>query len=47
MLSKILCRVWNLCGDGPITTAEALALTHPPIADCARYDALRGSHAAA
>jgi hypothetical protein len=30
-----------------ITTAEALALTHPPIADCARYDALRGSHAAA
>ena len=30
-----------------ITTAQALALTHPPIADCARYDLLRGSRAAA
>lgn len=30
-----------------ITTAEALALAHPPIADCARYDRLRGSRAAA
>jgi hypothetical protein len=30
-----------------ITTAEALALAHPPLADCARYDLLRGSHAAA
>jgi hypothetical protein len=30
-----------------ITTSEALALTHAPIADCARYDLLRGSHAAA
>ena len=30
-----------------ITTAEALVLTHPPVADCARYDTLRGSHAAA
>jgi hypothetical protein len=30
-----------------ITTAEALALAHPPVADCARYDLLRGSHAAA
>ena len=31
----------------PITTTEALTLTHPPLADCARYDALRGAHAAA
>ena len=31
----------------PITTSEALALRHPPIADCARYDMLRGSRAAA
>ena len=31
----------------PITTSEALALSHPPLADCARYDRLRGSHAAA
>ena len=30
-----------------ITTAQALALTHPPIADCARYDRLRGPRAAA
>jgi hypothetical protein len=30
-----------------IATAEALALAHPPIADCARYDALRVRHAAA
>jgi hypothetical protein len=30
-----------------ITTDEALALVHPPIADCARYDALRVRHAAA
>jgi len=31
----------------PITTSEALALRHPPIADCARYDLLRGSRATA
>jgi len=31
----------------PITTTEALALRHPPVADCARYDRLRGSRAAA
>jgi transposase len=30
----------------PITTSEALALRQPPIADCARYDRLRGAHAA-
>ncbi|NIJ67273.1 transposase [Sphingomonas leidyi] len=30
-----------------IVTPEDLALTHPPIADCARYDRLRGLHAAA
>ena len=30
-----------------ITTSQALALSHPPIADCARYDLLRGSRAAA
>jgi hypothetical protein len=26
---------------------QALALAHPPVADCARYDRLRGSRAAA
>jgi transposase len=30
-----------------ITTSQALALACPPIADCARYDLLRGSRAAA
>ena len=30
-----------------ITTSQALALSHPPVADCARYDRLRGVHAAA
>ena len=30
-----------------IARPEDLALTHPPIADCARYDRLRGLHAAA
>ena len=30
-----------------ISTSAALALATPPIADCARYDALRGSRAAA
>jgi len=28
-------------------TPEDLALMHPPIANCARYDSLRGIHAAA
>ena len=30
-----------------ITTSEALQLRYPPVADCARYDRLRGSHATA
>ncbi|WP_084690915.1 IS21 family transposase [Sphingomonas sp. SRS2] len=30
-----------------IITPEDLALTHPPIANCARYDSLRGTRAAA
>jgi len=30
-----------------IATSEALALSHPPTADCARYDLLRGARAAA
>jgi transposase len=29
-----------------IVTAEDLALAHPPVADCARYDGLRGFYAA-
>ena len=42
------------CDDGnahtrPLTivTSEDLALVHPPVADCERYDQLRGLHAAA
>jgi hypothetical protein len=30
-----------------IVTSEALTLAHPPVADCARYDLLRGARAAA
>ena len=30
-----------------IVTPQSLALTHPPVADCARYDRLRGLDAAA
>ena len=30
-----------------IVTSEDLALVHPPVADCERYDQLRGLHAAA
>ena len=30
-----------------IVTSEDLELMHPPIANCARYDSLRGLHAAA
>ena len=30
-----------------IVTSEDLELEHPPLADCGRYDQLRGLHAAA
>jgi hypothetical protein len=30
-----------------ITASSALTLAHAPVADCARYDLLRGRHAAA
>lgn len=30
-----------------IATPEDMALMHPPVADCARYDSLRDTHAAA
>lgn len=30
-----------------IVTPEDMTLRHPPVADCARYDNLRGAHAAA
>jgi len=30
-----------------IVTPEDMALMHPPVADCARYDSLRDTHAAA
>ena len=30
-----------------IVTSEALALAHPPVADCGRYDLVRGVRAAA
>jgi transposase len=47
LIITILARRREPPAPAPITTSEALALRHPPIADCARYDQLRGSHAAA
>ena len=47
VILNILARRREPPAPTPIATSEALALRYPPIADCARYDALRGSHAAA
>jgi hypothetical protein len=47
LILTILARRREPAAPEPITTSEALALRHPPIADCARYDLLRGSRAAA
>jgi hypothetical protein len=44
---NILARRREPPAPATIATPDALALTHPPIADCARYDALRGPRAAA
>ena len=46
-LKRILARRREPPRPEAITTSQALALSHPPIADCARYDLLRGSRAAA
>ena len=47
LILNILARRREPPAPASITTSEALALRHPPIADCARYDLLRGSRAAA
>jgi hypothetical protein len=47
VILNILARRREPPAPAPITTGEALALRHPPVADCARYDTLRGSRAAA
>jgi transposase len=47
LIISILARRRQPPAPPPITTSEALALRHPPLADCARYDRLRGSRAAA
>ena len=47
LILTILARRREPPAPEPITISEALALRHPPIADCARYDRLRGSRAAA
>jgi hypothetical protein len=47
LVINILSRRREPPGAEPIVTGEALALTHAPNADCARYDRLRGAHAAA
>ena len=47
LIITILARRREPPAPAPITTSETLALRHPPVADCARYDQLRGSRAAA
>jgi len=47
VILNILARRREPPAPAPITTGEALALRHPPVADCARYDQLRGARAAA
>ncbi len=47
VILNILARRREPPAPQPITTCEALVLRHPPIADCARYDLLRGPRAAA
>jgi transposase len=47
VILNILARQREPAGPDTIATSQALALTHMPIADCARYDLLRGDRAAA
>ena len=47
LILNILARRREPPAPPQITTSDALALSHPPVADCARYDLLRGSRAAA
>ena len=47
LILTILARRREPPAPEPITISQALALRYPPIADCARYDRLRGSRAAA
>ena len=47
LIITILARRREPPAPQPIITSDALALRHPPVADCARYDQLRGPRAAA
>ncbi len=47
VILNILARRREPPTPAPIITSEALALRHPPVADCSRYDRLRGPRAAA
>jgi hypothetical protein len=47
VILNILSRRREPSGPLTIVTPQILALTHPPVADCARYDRLRGLDAAA
>ena len=47
VILNILARRREPPTPAPIATSDTLALRHPPVADCARYDQLRGSRAAA
>lgn len=47
IILNILARALEPPRPEPLTTAQVLTLQHPPLADCARYDRLRGHDAAA
>lgn len=47
IILNILARANEPTRPEALTTAQVLTLQHPPLADCARYDRLRGPNAAA
>jgi hypothetical protein len=47
VILNILARYRDPPSARPLDVAADLKLSHPPIADCARYDTVRGLHAAA
>ena len=47
VILNILARYRDPPSERPLDVVADLKLSHPPIADCARYDTVRGLHAAA
>lgn len=47
VILNILARYRDPPSERPLDVVADLKLSHPPTADCARYDTVRGLHAAA